>query len=249
MGNLTALILLPLSVTIVGAAFSIVLLNRYLTKRRRVHELIWGIAFMLFAIAAGSEAYSDIVGAWTPLTAQLFYLFGAILNVGFLGIGSVYLLYSRRVANISLAIMIVFSVVSAVVVFTAPIDATLLNKDTGYQAVVGVSNVPRYLAGISNAIGSILLIGGAFWSGIAFRNKPAMRHRMIGVFLIAGGALVVASGGTFVGLTGLKDFVYHSSGILLGVIIMFAGYLESIRSPMTQSQVSETRTAATTTAQ
>ncbi len=237
--------LLPLSVTIVGATFSIVLFNRYFGGKRRPHELIWAIAFLMFAIAACSEVYADVSGGWTTLTAQLFYLFGAILNVGFLGIGTVYLLFSRRAANISLSIMILFSVIAAVVVFTVPVDQTILHKDTGYTAVVASSNLPRIMAGLSNAIGSILLIGGAIWSGVAFRNKPTMRHRMIGVFLIAAGALVVASGGTILGLTGLREFVYHSSGILVGVIIMFVGYLESIRSPMTQSQLSEQRAPAT----
>jgi hypothetical protein len=247
MNNLAAITLLPLSVTIVGVVFSAMLLNRYFTGKRRLHELIWGIAFLMFAIAAASEFYSDAAGGWTPISARLFYLFGAILNVGFLGVGTVYLLFSRRVANIALAIMVVFSVVAVIVVFTVPVDPSLLHKDTGYTAVVAVSSLPRYLAGFSNAIGSILLIGGAIWSGIAFRGKPAMRHRMIGVFLIAVGALIVASGGTFVGLTGLKDFVYHSSGILVGVIVMFVGYLESIRSPLPHSQVAEQRAAATGT--
>lgn len=254
MTNFPIVTLLPLSVSVVGAIFSAVLFNRYFGGKRRTHELIWAVAFLMFAIAAGSEAYADIAGGWNSVTARLFYLFGGILNVGFLGIGTAYLLFSRRVANIALAIMVVFSIVAAIVVFAVPLDAAnqatqeILRKDNGYTAVVATSNLPRILASISNIIGSILLIGGAVWSGFVFRNKPAMRHRMIGVFLIAAGALVVASGGTLLGLTGLKEFVYHSSGILVGVIIMFVGYLESIRSPMPYAQVApEQRAAATGT--
>jgi len=246
MYNFAAITLLPLSVTVVGAIFSIVLLNRYFSGRRRTHELVWGIAFAMFAIAAGCQVYADLNGGWTVLSARLFYLFGAILNVGFLGVGTVYLLFSKRVANIALAVMLVFSAVAAIVVFTAPVNEALLQTEQGYAAVV--TPAMRIMAGISNGIGTILLVGGALWSGIVFWRKRIMKHRMIGVFLIAGGALIVASAGTIVGLFGLKNFEYHSIGILIGVIIMFVGYLESIRVTQPQAQVSERAAVTSTTA-
>src|SRR5690349_8991593 len=104
MNTFSALTLLPLSVAIVGAVFTGVLLNRYVNGKRRPHELVWGIAFLMFAVAAGSQVYADALGAWTTLSARIFYLFGAILNVGYLGLGTMYLLFSRRVAQISLVI-------------------------------------------------------------------------------------------------------------------------------------------------
>lgn len=235
MNTISALTFLPLSVTIVGAVFSAVLLNRYMNGKRRPHDLVWGIAFLMFAIAAGSQVYADAMGAWTPLSARLFYLFGAILNVGFLGIGTVYLLFSRRTANISLYIMLAFSMLAAIVVFTTPVDTTALQGDTGFQALVKISSAPRILAAISNITGTILLVGGAFWSGIVFLRKRIMKNRMIGVFMIAGGALIAASAGTLLGVTGLTNYEYHSLGILVGVIVMFLGYLQSIRVSAPQS--------------
>ena len=79
--------LLPLSVTVVGAVFAIVLLNRYFGGRRRPHELVWGISFSLFAIAAACQVYSDIAGSWSVFSAQVYYLLGGILVVGLLGVG------------------------------------------------------------------------------------------------------------------------------------------------------------------
>src|SRR3954468_18144317 len=97
----SALTILPLSVTIIGAAFAIVILNHYFAAKRRPHELIWGIAFLLFATGAACQVFADVSGTWTPLLARVYYLTGAILNVGFLGLGTVYLLFSRRAASVA----------------------------------------------------------------------------------------------------------------------------------------------------
>lgn len=246
MYNFAAMTLLPLSVAVVGAIFSIVLLNRYFSGRRRTHELVWGIAFAMFAIAAGCQVYADLNGGWTALSARLFYLFGAILNVGFLGVGTVYLLFSKRVANIALGIMLVFSVVAAIVVFTATVDPSALRIEPGYKAVA--TSPVRIMAAISNAIGSILVIGGALWSGVVFWRKRIMKHRMIGVFLIAAGTLIVATGGTLLGLTGLNNPEWHYLAMLVGVIVMFIGYLESIRVTQPQSAISDRAAVTSTTA-
>src|SRR5947208_12504313 len=109
-GHMTALsplTILPLSVTIIGAAFAIVIFNHYFGTRRRPHELVWGIAFVLFAVAAATQVIADLRGGWTEPLARTYYLTGAILNVALLGLGTVYLLFSRRTANIALAITLI----------------------------------------------------------------------------------------------------------------------------------------------
>src|SRR5438105_8705696 len=106
MTTLSPLTILPLSVTIIGAAFAIVIFNHYFGTRRRPHELVWGIAFLLFAGAGACQVLADVSGGWTPTLARLYYLTGAILNVAFLGLGTVYLLFNRRVANVALALTV-----------------------------------------------------------------------------------------------------------------------------------------------
>lgn len=234
-----ALTLLPLSVTIIGAVFAIVLLNRYFGGKRRPHELVWGISFLLFVIASACQVYADVAGSWSDLSARLYYLTGAILTVGFLGIGTVYLLYSRRVANISLAIMLAFTFLSLVVVFAAPVDQASLALDNGYVAVVKTSSLPRILAAVSNSIGTLLVAGGALWSAYVFWRKRIMKERMIGVLMIGIGVTIVAVGGSILGLTGLTNPEYHYVGMLVGVIVMFFGYLQSIRVTHSRPQVSE----------
>ena len=249
MRSFTPLTLLPLSVTIVGAIFAIVLLNRYITGKKRPHELIWGIAFLMFATAGACQVYADAAGTWSDFTARLYYLMGATLNVGFLGVGTIYLIMSRRAANIALVIMIAFSLVAAVVMFTVPVDAAALHDVvSGYKAVKANSFLPTLMAALSSSIGTLLVVGGALWSAYIFWRKHIMKERMIGVLLIAAGTFIVATGGTLTGLTGNPDFNYIP--MTVGVIVMFVGYLQSIRVTFPQPQVAEQRATATgTTAQ
>ena len=223
------LTVLPLTGTIIAGAFAIVLLNRYVSSRRRPHELMWGIAFLLFAIGAGCQVFADIGNGWTPLLAQLYYLTGAILNVGFLGVGTLYLLFKGRVAHIGLAVMVLLTVVSIYMVFTAPVDAPRLADEAGWRAVATISTAPRWLAAITNTLGTILVAGGAIWSGVVFWRKRIMKSRMIGVFLLALGTIIVALGGTITGATGLHNHDYLYISMSVGAVIMFTGYLQTIR--------------------
>ena len=223
------LTVLPLSATVIAGAFAIVLLNRYLATRKRPHELMWGIAFLLFALGAGCQVFADVGDGWTPLLARVYYLTGAILNVGFLGVGTMYLLFPRRVANAGLAVMLILTAVSIFVLIRVPVDTARLSDEAGWRAVATISPLPRWLAALSNTLGTVLVAGGAIWSGVVFWRKRIMKERMIGVFLLALGTIVVALGGTVTGLTGLRNHDYLYISMVVGAVIMFAGYLQTIR--------------------
>ena len=229
---------LPLAATIIAGAFAIVIFNHYSGTRHRPHELIWGTAFVLFALAAACQVWADMNGAWSLFTARLYYLTGAILNVGFLGLGTLYLLFPRRVAHAGLAVMLILTVISVAVVFTVPVDAAVLREEAGWKAVTAFSTAPRWLAAISNTVGTVLVAGGALWSAYVFWRKRIMKHRMIGVLLLALGTLVVALGGTITGITGLRNHDYLYITMAIGVAIMFVGYLQTIRpEPVRQPQI------------
>lgn len=240
MPSSSVMTILPLSVTIIGAAFSIVLLNHYFSTRRRPHELIWAVAFLLFAIGAACQVFADVSGGWSDPTARLYYLTGAILNVGFLGLGTMFLSFPRRVANIGLIVMLLITAVSIYVIFTVPVDAASLHQQAGWKAVASLSTAPRWLAAITNSLGTLLVVGGALWSGFVFWRKRIMKNRMIGVFLLAAGTFIVALGGSVTGIKGVANansliefFLYLSMAV--GVCVMFIGYLQTIR-PATAPQ-------------
>jgi hypothetical protein len=239
MNTLSALTFLPLSVTVVGAVFAGVLLNRYINGKRRPHELVWGIAFLMFAIAAGSQVYADALGAWTPLTARLFYLFGAILNVGYLGLGTVYLLFSKRVARVALILTLLLTAYAVYSTFTVPLNLSALanTQEVDWKLLFSVDIAPRILAGVFSGVGSILVIAGALWSAFVFWRKRIMKERMIGLILLAIGTFTVAFGGTVKGLLHNDDYLYPTMAI--GVVIMFMGYLQTIRVSVPQAKVVE----------
>lgn len=228
MSSFPTLALLPLSVTIIGAAFAIVILNHYFSSRRRPHELIWAIAFLLFAIAAACQVFADVSGGWSDAVARTYYLTGAILNVGLLGLGTIYLLFPGKVANVALAVVVILALFSIYDVYTVPANSSILAaRQIDWKSYFSVDTTPRWLAAVFSGVGSLVVVAGALWSGIVFWRKRIMMHRMIGVFLLAIGTFTVATGGTIAGLFRNDDYLYPT--MALGVIIMFIGYLETVR--------------------
>src|SRR5688500_7558875 len=83
--------------TLVAVAFAFSTFERWLARRRR-HELAWSVALGMFAAGAGALWWGASAG-WDPVSFRLFYLFGAVLNVPFLALGTVYLLGDQRRAD------------------------------------------------------------------------------------------------------------------------------------------------------
>ena len=223
------LTMLPLSATVSAGAFAIVLLNRYFGGKRRPHELAWAVAFLLFAVGAACQVYADVSGAWNPFLARTYYLTGAILNVGFLALGTIVLLFRGRIATVALVVTLAIAAYSVYSLYTVPINIAPLADShfVEYSALFTADRTPRWLAALVSGGGTIIVIAGALYSGIVFWRKRIMKDRMIGVFLIAIGTFLVAFGGTIKGLMANDDYFYPT--MVLGVLVMFIGYLQTVR--------------------
>ena len=81
--------------TLVAAAFALSTLERWLL-RRKPHELAWTLSLAMFAVASGALWWATATG-WNDVNFRIFFLFGAILNVPWLALGSIELLAPRRV--------------------------------------------------------------------------------------------------------------------------------------------------------
>lgn len=203
--------------TAVSAAFAVAVWLQYRRKRQPYHRA-WAIGLAMFSIAsaAGLAARS---GGGTELEYRLFYLFGAILNVAWLAVGTLYVTVRRRIADAGLVSVCVLSVVGTVAVFTAPVDLTAaLDTGRGFERAPFV----RVLAGIGSGLGSIVLFGGALRSAWVFLRHRHNGRRALANAIIAAGVLIVAVGGTatFTGASGLVDITN-----LVGVSVMFAGFI------------------------
>jgi hypothetical protein len=201
---------------IVSAVFAVVMGTRYLS-RRRPHQLAWTVGLAMFAAAALAGVLARVGGA-TEWEYRAFYLFGAILSVAWLALGTLFLL-APRVARWALWGVLALSVIAAIAVFVSPVNLSAA-ADTGLG--FDQAPLPRILAGIGSGIGSVILIGGALWSAWVFLRRRHEGRRALGNVIIAVGVLVAAAGGTaaFTGASGVVEWTNFA-----GVTLIFIGFL------------------------
>jgi hypothetical protein len=210
---------LPLLAGLVGLAFGAILLKQF-ADRRRPHQAAWGGALICFGAAALWEA-AGVYGGWTPLLYKGYYLLGAILNVGWLGVGTIYVLAPRRWGHLAAAIMGVVTVLAVPAVLVAPTDAHLLMAAVPGRGAIGAP--ATLFPPLTNSIGSVILIGGAAWSAVRGYRSHAGAGRVVGMVLLAAGALIVAGTHTVAQVRNL--YAVQPVGEAIGILVMFIGYL------------------------
>jgi hypothetical protein len=207
---------LPLITTFVSSAFAVAVVLRYMRKRRPSH-LAWAIGLLLFAVAAFNGFLARSGGA-TETEYRLFYLFGAIANVAWLALGTVFIV-APRYGRAALGFVLALTALAAYAVFSTPVDIAVA-VDTGRGFPDG--SLPRILAAIGSGLGSLVLIGGALWSAWAFLRRRDQGRRALANVVIAAGVFIAAAGGTvaFTGASGILELTN-----LIGVSVMFVGFL------------------------
>lgn len=213
------IMVLPLMSSIIALIFAIIVLDQFFAKRKS-YQLVWAIGLFMYFISTGAEFWA---GAWglNQVIYRLWYLFGAIFVAAYLGMGTLYLLISRRTAHIIMVILLVVSVYAVFRVFTASIDLSSLQTLSGRAMPTGVRLMTPFL----NSFGTIALVGGAIYSAWVFWRRRIMPHRVVSNVLIAVGAMLPAFGGTLMRLTDSLTAFYLLE--LLGIIIIFTGFLRS----------------------
>lgn len=209
---------IPLIAGAVGGAFAAVVARQYLS-RRKPYQAIWAVALAMFAAAAFFETAGEAVG-WSDPTYKGYYLFGGLLNVGWLGLGSLLLLTSPRAGRIATVVMVLISIIALVVVLMSHTDHNLLKAQVPAR---GAIDVPAILPLITNLGGSLLLIGGAAWSAWRSARAGAPRNRVAGLAVLAAGAFMVAGGHSYAQTRGV--YAAQPLSEALGIVAMFVGYL------------------------
>ena len=211
-------IVFPILSTLISALCAVVIARDALS-RPRPDKVAWVVAFVLFAVAAASETIGSL-GDWSPLLVRIYYLTGAVLVVGYLALGELYLLARPRIERFAPGVTMLVTAFAAALVFNAPVDDAKLAHD-GWEALE--TSAALTITTITlNAGGTLVIVGGLLYSAWKFRKLGIQRNRMIGCLLIALGTLVVAMGGTATRL-GEREYFYVMMSI--GVALIFAGYL------------------------
>lgn len=223
---------LAAAATLVALGFALSTTDRW-QRRHRPHDLAWSVSLALFTVGAGALWWAESRG-WSLASFRVFYLAGAVLNVPWLALGTVYLLAGRSAGDRVRWWLVLFSGLAAGVVLFAPTRTGVSGHDlpTG-KDVFGVA--PRLLAALGSGIAAVVIIAGALWSAyrLARHRVPALSgaravsssptHLVVGNVLIATGTLVLSASGTLAGRLG-KDRAFAIT-LVIGIVVLFAGFL------------------------
>ena len=209
----------PLATAVLGFIYVGLLVAQY-ARRRKMHQLMWAIGFLFYAVAAVMEFWSEYTLAWDP-TVYRFYIVLAASLVGFLGNGTLYLITKKRLWG---DLYLAFNVVCLAIFLYGTLNAHLVMEALKPGIIVGGSALgasgtfPRLMSLPFNIPGSLLLLGGSAWSVVKFWGKRAYRYRAWGNVLIFIGTLLIAGAGSlarFGGTGGLYAGEMVASAILL----------------------------------
>jgi hypothetical protein len=207
---------LAAAATLVALAFAMATYERWLDRRAR-HDLAWSAALLMFALGSGCLLLGAARG-WNEWTFRLFYLFGAILNVPFLALGTVYLHADRRAADACGAVVCLVSAFACGVLMVAPLNGPVPAQELPRGSDV-FGPLPRALAALCSSAGAAVVIGGAAVSAWRFRRG----RMLLANLLIAGGTLVSGASGLLNSVLGEMDA--FAVTLVVGITLIFVGFV------------------------
>ena len=226
------MIFYPLAATLISAAFAVTLGLQYRAKPRP-YLLVWAVALGLYAIAALTEVIGA-AGGWNAALYRIYYYLGAIVLVGVLALGTIYLL-APRFGRPALWVLLVLAAIGLAGIVGASLQPGLLDTrqvpsvDTIRLEHGSFNVISLIMAAVVNSVGTVILVGGAAWSAYGTWRRGGAPSRLLANILIAAGALIVASVSTLTRLFHIYELFYVGQAI--GVLVMFAGFLAAQRAP------------------
>lgn len=220
--------LFPFAAAAVSAVFCWMLLRGFMS-RGRPNLLAWAVALAMFGVASAA-AGAGLAWGWSPGLYRLYYLFGAILNVPVLALGTVYLLAPRRAAHVCAAAVAAACVAAAVVVWGSELRAAGLSAEGIPRGREVMPEAARLLSRLYSIGGFLVVVGGALWSAARlYRGRQPHLRRLAGAnLLIALGTTVVAAASEVARVAaGALQGALFAVGLFLGISIMFAGFLRT----------------------
>lgn len=209
---------IPIATTVVALSFSAVLLRRY-RQRGGTHLLWWSIGTFTYALGTITEASVTLFG-WNEGLFRAWYITGALLGGAPLAQGTVYLLMSRRTANLLTVLLVSAIGIASLCVLSSPILYQLVEPHRLSGKVLAWRWV-RMFSPFINTYAFMFLVGGAVASALRYRESADTYHRFIGNLFIAIGALLPGIGGTFTRF-GHTEVLYVTE--FVGLVLIYAGY-------------------------
>jgi hypothetical protein len=207
---------------VVSSLFAQSMLVRFTAEHRPQHRA-WAIALAMFALASAALATGTSTG-WDNGTFRVFYLLGAVLNVPWLAMGTIFLLASPTVARRVHWGLVLFSGFAAGVLLSCPMEPVHGTSIPVGKDVFGA--LPRILAAVGSGVAAVVILAGALVSAWRFLRNPGLpdHGRLAGAnALIALGTLVLSSGGLVQGVVG-HDEAFALS-LAVGISVVYSGFV------------------------
>lgn len=215
---------IPIVTTVIAIFFAPVVFRRWRLRKPAPHLLWWAIGIAMYGVGTLTESLTTLFG-WNEFVFRSWYISGALLGGAPLAQGTVYLMFSRRVADRMSIVLGTVILAAATVVILSPIDYTLVESHRLTGAVMEWRRA-RLFSPFINTYAAIFLIGGAIVSAWRFRSDATARHRFIGNCFIAVGALLPGIGGMATRF-GHTEVLYVME--LIGLILIWIGYRYNVR--------------------
>ncbi len=201
-----ALSLIPVIGAIVSFAFAFMLIRAY-RERKVTFQLMWGIALALFGLGFVGEALGLALG-WTQFSAKLYYLFGGILAVGYLSMGTMYLLKpgpAKWIASISvIMIMLLWIPIHGIKIFNSNLTVGLIILAVYLITIIGILFVSPARSVLFALIAVTILAAGALMPHSVDINllMKTESWREVMTLPLRSGAFALSSAGTFIIIIG-----------------------------------------------
>lgn len=207
----------PLVATVVGAAFSVATFRA--SRQRGAALRVWSVALAQFAIGSAALTWGIAFG-WTSSVYRVFYLFGAVLNVGWLGLGTLWLVWYRSAAAAATVILTLVSVWVALVVSRADLLPQAVGAFSGHELPAARDVMPvlaRNLSRWFSIAGSVVVLAGLGMS-------LALKRNVVGLWLLAAGVVVAGVSSEFARAGYVTVF---SVGLAAGIGLMYTGFVRT----------------------
>jgi hypothetical protein len=219
---------LAAAATLLATAFAFSTLERWLARHKQ-HELMWTISLVMFALAS-LALWTGAARGWSEWNFKAFYLFGAILNVPFLALGTVYLLLGERIGDRCTAVVSLLAAFAAgMVVSSSTIEISFADALPQGSVVFGAG--PRVAAAVGSAVAAVVVVAGAVVSVVRLLRRrspvradgPSAGRMVTANVLIALGTIVLGAGGALNSVADAMDAFAIS--LAAGIALIFAGFL------------------------
>jgi len=212
-------VVFPIAAAVVAAVFSVATWRA--ARGRGMALRMWSVALAQFAIGSGAVVWGTVFD-WTPATYRLFYAFGAILNVAWLGLGTLWLVWERSAAMVMTVVLVVVSAWVLGVVFTTefiPGAAAALGTDELPAARDVMPVLVRNLSRWFSITGSVVVL-----AGLGMSLAQVNRRNTLGLSLLASGVVAAGVASEFARAGYVAIFAF---GLAVGVGLMYTGFVRT----------------------